>query len=423
MIIRGDCLHVLALYPDNYFHSVVTDPPYGISFMGKGWDHGVPGIPYWAEVLRTLRPGGYLLAFGGTRTFHRLAVAIEDAGFEIRDCMQWIYGSGFPKSHDISKGIDKAAGVKREKVKASSVGGKIISGSGNTRPWMDDPDHKIDSNIPITPEAQQWVGYGTALKPSWEPIIMARKPLSESTVAANVLRWGTGGLNIDGCRVGSGTQGRWPANTILQHHMDCVQVGTDRVKTGTTNSRKDTGTFAFGDHEKKTNPWVGKDGKEEVERWECHPECPVGMLDAQSGTLKSGEKKPKPTHASGWFGEGATGEYASNSGGASRFFYQAKAGNSERFFLCRTCDVVGNDRKAHDGHEVVSHPTQKPVQLIRYLQRLVTPPGGTTLDPFVGSGTAGVAANAEGFEFIGIDKDPEYVRIAEGRVDRTGKEE
>lgn len=178
--------------------------------------------------------------------------------------------------------------------------------------------------------------------------------------------------------------GRWPANTILQHHGDCVQLEIS---------------------------------------WECHPGCPVGMLDAQSGVLKSGALAPLTKEKStrgiyGEFNQANINTFPASSGGASRFFYQAKAGNSERFFLCRTCDVVGNDRKAHDGHEIVSHPTQKPVQLIRYLQRLVTPPGGTTLDPFVGSGTAGVAANAEGFEFIGIDKDPDYVRISEERVDQ-----
>ena len=210
MIIRGDCLHVLALYPENHFHSVVTDPPYGISFMGKGWDHGVPGVPYWAEVLRTLRPGGYLLAFGGTRTFHRLAVAIEDAGFDIRDCMQWVYGSGFPKSHDVSKAIDKAAGAEREVVGP----GQYATRASTSNVYKQGEKGANDTRLltaPSTPEAQQWYGYGTALKPSWEPIIMARKPLSESTVAANVLRWGTGGLNIDGCRVTAtgGTSGWW----------------------------------------------------------------------------------------------------------------------------------------------------------------------------------------------------------------------
>ncbi len=198
-IYNADCLTKLPQLEE--VDAVVTDPPYGLSFMGKEWDHGVPGAPFWEAALGAMKPGAHLLAFGGTRTYHRLACAIEDAGFELRDCIMWVYGTGFPKSHNISKAIDKKLGAKREKTQPGNPPAYQRS-IGNTRPWMDDPNHKIDGPDAVTEEARQWDGWGTALKPAWEPIIVARKPF-KGTVAGNVLEHGTGGINVDGCRVGA----------------------------------------------------------------------------------------------------------------------------------------------------------------------------------------------------------------------------
>jgi hypothetical protein len=240
----GDCREVLKALPAESIHSCVTDPPYGLSFMGKGWDHGVPGVEFWTEVMRVLKPGAHLLAFGGTRTYHRLACAIEDAGFEVRDCIMWIYATGFPKSHDVSKGIDKAAGAEREIVgsKMGLPGYSLAPDKGRGVPCVAHGDSEKECSItaPATPAARQWQGWGTALKPAHEPIIVARKPLI-GTVAENVLRHGTGAINVDGCRVGSeqtvtirngdsggksafgrderkfsriNPPGRWPANII-----------------------------------------------------------------------------------------------------------------------------------------------------------------------------------------------------------------
>jgi len=208
-LILGDCLEALKKMKDNSIDAVVTDPPYGLYFMGKKWDYDVPSVDIWAECLRVLKPGGYLLAFAGTRTQHRMAVRIEDAGFEIRDMIAWVYGSGFPKSLDVSKAIDKQAGAEREIVRHKSrpATSGAISGSSDTRPWIEKSRelgyHEVAGKQPVTEEAKQWEGWGTALKPALEPITVARKPLSEKTVAENVLKWGTGGINIDGCRIGT----------------------------------------------------------------------------------------------------------------------------------------------------------------------------------------------------------------------------
>ena len=196
----GDSEQKLKEFPDNHFDSIVTDPPYGIGFMGKGWDKGVPPVAIWLECLRVLKPGGYLLAFAGTRTQHRMAVNIEDAGFEIRDMIGWMYGSGFPKSHSISKAIDKAAGADREVVMVPTKKGNLPSQAGSIALGA---NGMTDISAPATPDAIKWSGFGSALKPAFEPITVARKPLSEKTIAANVLKWGTGGINIDGCRVGT----------------------------------------------------------------------------------------------------------------------------------------------------------------------------------------------------------------------------
>lgn len=351
-----DCLEGLKQLSDNSIDSIVTDPPYELGFMGKKWDS--TGIAYnvelWKEALRVLKHGGHLLAFGGTRTYHRLAVAIEDAGFEIRDQIQWIYGSGFPKSHNISKSIDKKFGAEREVIGKSDSKG-IRTGAGN---YVGD-DYKQKGygiTIPSTDLAKQYDGFGTALKPAHEPIVVARKHLSEKTIVENVLKWGTGGINIDDSRVKfkDNNEGRFPANVILDEE-------------------------------------AGK------------------MLDEQSGNRPSGKG-----NGNAKVGETSNGSIPplrrgklvsrNDKGGASRFFYQAKASKKER--------GEGNN-----------HPTVKPLKLMEYLVRLVTPPNGIVLDPFVGSGTTLLASKNLGFNFIGFEKEKEYVEIAKSRLEHSGENE
>lgn len=465
----------------NSVDSLVTDPPYGWRFMGKAWDvfdiqqnyetriaeeirrkgkadKYVPALASgiydqslqgnlafqswteaWArEAYRVLKPGAHMLVFCGPRTYHRMASGVEDAGFEIRDQMQWLFGSGFPKSLDISKAIDKAAGAEREVV------GPSARHAGTTRssaPIADLARYSDAGNFitaPSTDAAKHWQGYGTALKPANEPILLARKPLSEKTVAANVLKWGCGGLNIDGCRVegklegdpnrfskaysmGEGnegwkrpshetytppvvrTEGRFPANLVFSHNGDCVditQTNADRTMT--------------------------------VASFECTPGCAVAGLDEQSGTLKSGT--PSGIRGPDKYGftshEGTKLTGFGDSGGASRFFYCAKASKSERNAGCEGLEEkesyymqTGSGKPSmSDGHTGKStaranhHPTVKPLKLMRYLIRLVTPPNGIVLDPFMGSGSTGVAAEQEGFQFIGIEKEKEYIAIAEKRM-------
>lgn len=412
--------------------TVITDPPYGLKFMGKDWDYGVPGVGFWTRIMRVCKPGAMLLAFGGTRTFHRLACAIEDAGWEMRDCLMYLYGSGFPKSLDVSKAIDKkafsdwlaahlteakrlkaikddderddyldqlrkAAGAEREvvgpnpynKLRGRSTGDHTIVGS------------QEDCNItaPATEAAKLWDGWGTALKPAFEPILLAMKPL-DGTFAQNALKYGVAGLNVDGARVGteenlsggayakSGKsreqmwgedagnswrrdkgleytqpQGRFPANLVLSHHSECVQVDTNGV-----------------------------------EDWRCHEDCPVGML-----------------------------------GKPARFFYCAKASKRERnegLEDLPTKNLAGHnkwtdcDYRKGEGEVTAKpqqnhHPTVKPLALMEYLCKLtMTPTGGVVFDPFMGSGTTGVACANTGREFVGCENDTEqgYFEIAKQRI-------
>lgn len=337
----GDCLDVLKQLPDNSVDAIVTDPPYGLAFMGKKWDYDVPSVEVWAECLRVLKPGGHLLAFAGTRTQHRMAVRIEDAGFEIRDMIAWVYGSGFPKSHNGEWG-------------------------------------------------------GTALKPALEPITMARKPLV-GTVASNVLEWGTGGLNIDGCRVG-----------------DSKNVPASVSRTENAVYGKGLGGHAQDGTESGHNPNIGRwpanlihDGSEEV--LAAFPQAP-GQQAAISGSAPSdktsnvyGRMRREGEVSADSDNDGAVGFKMKpgmrrlDTGSAARFFYCAKASKRDR----------GNDN---------SHPTVKPTDLMAYLCRLVTPPGGTVLDPFMGSGSTGKAAMREGFRFIGIERDEGYITIARARI-------
>src|SRR5690606_34642975 len=302
-------------------------------------------------------------SFAGTRTVDLMGIAIRLGGFEIRDCLQWLYGSGFPKSLDVSKAIDKMAGAEREKIRvpASKVRKpKSIQGGhgipGGDRPWMREAlkrgYHELDGDVPVTPEAKQWKGRGTHLKPANEPIILARKPLSEPNVAANVLKWGTGALNIDGCRIPTGKMlGRFPANIILDEEAAAMLDGQSGIRQGGARpARRGPGTKGY-------HGW------------------PNGTND------------------------GVRIEY--ESGGASRFFYVAKASRSER--------TMG-------GKVENNHPTVKPIKLMRYLCRLITPPGGIILDPFAGSGTTLIATVQEGFNVIGIEREPEYCNIIRQRM-------
>jgi len=369
-VLHGDCLEALKNMADDSVDAVVTDPPYGLSFMGKRWDYDVPSVEIWAECLRVLKPGGHLLAFAGTRTQHRMAVRIEDAGFEIRDMIAWVYGSGFPKSLDVSKAIDRAAGVEREVVGYSQGRSGSIHGGGQSV-GMPDP-----ITAPATPEAQQWSGWGTALKPALEPITVARKPLV-GTVAANVLEHGTGGLNVDGCRVGVEARP--------------VMVRTETVVAASSMSGQSTGATSNGETT-TTGRWPANlihDGSDEVV--ELFPQA-VGNSNKQLFARDA----PKGVYELGLKERGTGGMGRGDSGSAARFFYCAKASKADR--------------------EGSTHPTVKPTDLMRYLCRLVTPPGGLVLDPFAGSGSTGKGAILEGFRFVGIEREAEYVEIARRRI-------
>jgi site-specific DNA-methyltransferase (adenine-specific) len=365
MIHHGDCLEVLKTLPDNSVDSIVTDPPYGLSFMGKRWDYDVPSEAIWRECLRVLKPGGHLLAFAGTRTQHRMAVRIEDAGFEIRDMIAWVYGSGFPKSHNLSG---------------------------------------------------DWQGWGTALKPALEPITVARKPLA-GTVAENVLTWGTGAINVDACRVAMQPGDGW---NVPNADLRVVNPARCSAANGTPANVRHA--------EMRSTPaasgrWPANlihDGSEEV----------VGLFPQTAGATSR-----TSTVSKGLFHGGDAGTVYPDSGSAARFFYCAKASKRDRDeglegFEEQRVGTMQDDayRWQADGHgnkinldtkRRNVHPTVKPTDLMRYLCRLVTPPGGTVLDPFTGSGSTGKACVLEGFNFIGIEREAEYVEIARARIARA----
>ena len=410
MLLKGNCLELLAEMPDNSVDSIVTDPPYELGFMGKSWDNS--GIAYnvelWSQALRVLKPGGHLLAFGGSRTYHRLASAVEDAGFEIRDQIMWLYGSGFPKSLDVSKAIDKAAGAERPD--------RIVETHGKSGSHENPTRHVTNAGTPSTHEAQQWQGWGTALKPAHEPIVVARKPLI-STVAANVLTYGTGALNIDASRVAH-------------------QSEADRASA--TPQGKVTSNLSAG-----AAPDVDNAGRVEVSR----PDTSLGRWPANiihDGSWEVVELFPDTAGNHGdrvatskfEFGAGDGSKISATNakqdfGTAARFFYCAKAskrdrneGLDEEFQAKKsdTQDAVAAGlweqmNAAHKNH----HPTVKPTDLMRYLCKLVTPPNGTVLDPFMGSGSTGKAAILDGFDFIGIEQSEEYIKIAEARINWVKK--
>jgi DNA modification methylase len=520
-VFQGDCIEVLKGLPENSVDSVVTDPPYGLEFMGKDWDapwkksevvtvtdkktngvfhdkgfkHGIRfsrgqqemvAFQLWAtewavECLRVLKPGGHILAFGGSRTWHRLAVAVEDAGFELRDSIAWIYGSGFPKSLDVSKAIDKRQGLNTERrfqftawMKSTGITAREINDITGTkmgnhytthptqpaiatadlfdklRPYLPEVPEYIERlvaertgiewtaykqrevigqtrgvkspgfagerysvdggevrdvaiTLGHTSEAKQWEGWGTALKPAHEPVVVGRKPLV-GTVAENVLAWGVGGLNIDGSRIAGGER-----PLILSKNENSNNAFGDGL-----NGSKHGGTFTQG-------------------RWPANvifDEVTAGLLDEQSGVSTSGAAGKNAS--SGFPGGGYDGDYSvpyGDTGGASRFFYVAKASKRDRnegleeLEAQRHADRVVDDgpggenpRNRTNTAKQNFHPTVKPTALMRYLIKLVTPPGGTVLDPFTGSGSTGKAALLDGFQFVGIELTEEYLPIIEGRL-------
>ena len=434
-IVNADSLEHMPTMEAESIDSIVTDPPYGLSFMGKDWDHGIPGEAFWREAYRVAKPGAHLLAFGGTRTFHRLACAIEDAGWEIRDCVMWVYGSGFPKSLDVSKAIDKGEGENRarqlkftEWMRSTGITAKQIKESTGTnmashylaadsqpaiatadlfdkmRPYLPEVPEEIErlvaertgiewtayknrevvgtakwktlneapmpgadcsaknrsfKNItaPATDEAKRWNGWGTALKPAWEPIIVARKPLI-GTVAQNVLTHGTGAINIDGCRVEG-------------------EIGTCYKTKG--NGEVGAGGVYEGGYR---GEWNSDNPHPDSVRHNAIGRFPANLIHDGSD------------------------EATDPMGEAQRYFYCAKASKADR--------TEGCDRN--------HHPTVKPTSLMRYLCRLVTPPDGIVLDPFTGSGSTGKGAILEGFRFYGIEKEAEYAEIARARIEYAHKQ-
>ena len=463
-LLKGNCLDTLKTLPDCSVDSIVTDPPYELGFMGKSWDNS--GIAYnvelWTECLRVLKPGGHLLSFGGSRTYHRMASAIEDSGFEIRDQIMWLYGSGFPKSLDVSKAIDKRGGadiswfggwLKQEREKRGisrkelaqhfpsqqAYGGKpasgnttgcvgnwetgvsvptneqfnklceildlpfakleeaerevikertMVQGGGNALQMRVGERREVEANItiPATPTAKQWQGWGTALKPAHEPIVVARKPLI-GTVANNVLTYGTGAINIDGSRVGmtqsdaKKSSGNWkPQGYKVGENI--YELGTKVIATEQSTQGR----------------WpanVIHDGSDEV--LAGFPDTKAGIAKrGNSGGNNFGSDTPKPRLEDIGYAD---------SGSAARFFYCAKASKSER-------------NAGLEGLAVANiHPTVKPIALMRYLVKLVTPPGGMVLDPFLGSGTTAVAAILEGFEWTGCEMTEDYWPIIEARTE------
>ena len=356
-ILQGNNLDLLKTLPNNSVDSIVTDPPYGLSFMNKKWDYDVPTVELWREVYRVLKHGGYLLSFGGTRTYHRMVVNIEDAGFEIRDQIMWLYGSGFPKSHNIGKAVDALTLTGKSNPKAL----REVRMGENYKPTGQVDYHKgrmFSSEIPNDNTEQninnKWEGWGTALKPANEPICLARKPLSEKSVAENVLKHGTGGINIDGCRVG---------DSLIKGQK--AGAGFNNVKGFGKNTK-------IGDE--IASEYIGEDV--------------IGRFPAN--VIHDGSYE-------------VVTKFPNENGSTSRFFYCAKTSQSDR----------------NDGN---NHPTVKPTELMSYLCRLITPPNGIVLDPFMGSGSTGKGAILEGFDFIGMELDPEYVEIAKSRITRAQAE-
>ena len=509
-IIQGDSQEKLKGLADNSVDSICCDPPYGLSFMGKKWDYDVPSSELWVEVMRVLKPGGHLLSFAGSRTYHRMAVNIEDAGFEIRDQIMWVYGVGFPKSHNIGKSVDKLQGNKRE------VTGQSRNGSNSLMGGLSDTVTSTTQDI--TKGSSPYEGWGTALKPAHEPIVVARKPLSEKTIAKNVLEWGTGGINIDGCRVeyqgeadkASATpQGKCTSNSSAGSapDVDMSEVDYHGEKYWYKNEHKDLIKKWLDDED-----YVWSELKENLESPEVYNWCKLPEINdgdrilfdsivgecvrlyeskrkeferpKQTGRFpanfihdgsdevvekfpdskgdSANRKKRKQIDGDSIFGmtqNGLETDGYTDSGSAARFFKSCpyETGEGARFFYCAKaskkdrnegleefeatpklnnridqklmkCSFCNKYKIATDFCKCIdpqwkvnkvgnNHPTVKPTALMQYLVRLVTPVGGTVLDPFMGSGSTGKACVLEGFDFIGIELDTEYCKIAQARID------
>ena len=368
--------------------AIVTDPPYGLSFMGRRWDYDVPAVEIWRECLRAVPPGGHLLSFAGTRTQHRMAVNIEDAGFEIRDMIAWIYGSGFPKSLDVSKAIDKAAGADLALVGQWNMPGRGKRGKEQKYGLVNDSG---EITAPATDAAKEWQGWGTALKPALEPITVARRPL-DGSVADNVQAHRTGAINIDGCRVPfAGTADESEPKTKNRHSDFGSGKRTNAVFGADERARSDSGNY---DPPGRWPANLVHDGGDEV--METFPQTGISkasMRGARSGNIYGDGKGPSGPD---------TYRGHTDKGSAARFFYHAKANADER--------AGGND-----------HPTIKPIELMRWLCRLITPAGGVVLDPFAGSGTTAVAAILDGFGVVAIEREESYCEIAAKRIEAAAR--
>lgn len=412
-IAHGDVLECLRDLPDNEFDALLCDPPYGFSFMGKKWDYDVPSVDMWREAYRVLKPGAPLLAFGGARTFHRIAIGIEDAGFELRDCLMWLYGKGFPKSQNIGLAIDKAAGAMRQVVGTRTLTGNAAISTkekGGTYGVQvgSVPAKEVAVTAAATPLAQQWDGYGTALKPAWEPIILARKPLI-GTMVENIAAWGVGGLAINACRIDrsaddvsgmSGANyarsakpdadGRWPANLLLDEDAAAA-------------------LDAQGPHTKSVKFGKGK--------------------NRDADFMADGYVLPLRNRTAGGYVD---------SGGPSRFFYTAKVSTKERETGCESLplrsvgEVTGGREEESAGLDSPRagagrgggarnhHPTLKPIALTRWLASLILPPreDATLLVPFSGAGSEIIGALQAGWgQVFGIEGEAEYIEIAHARIE------
>ena len=449
---HGDCLDVLKTIEDNSVVSCITDPPYALDMMGKAWDKVLPSIEIWKEVYRVLKPGAFCLVFGGTRTYHRLACSVEDAGFKIVDCMMWNYGGGFPKAFDISKGIDKEKGIKHPTNLPLSEN-RSMGGANYSRNKMD----------VVSEEAKKWQGYKTALKPAYEPILVSIKPVEKNYVY-NALTYGVAGLNIEGGKIGQETipaqnrgeavntafasgghtpehQGRFPANFILQHRPECVYQGTKKIKGAKgeadyTPSEKGN-PVSLPRNVKTGAHHADENGLETVEDWVCHPDCPVKILDEQSGYSESKSMLHEPDKG----GTGKTLTFAhkeseirghDDAGGASRFFYTAKASVAERNLGCEDLYWI----REKNGYRMVEfdewfrspvekrlqgnvHPTVKPVKILEYLAKLTRmPDGGVVLDPFAGSSSTALACIKTDRPFIMVERDETSCEISKRRIER-----
>jgi site-specific DNA-methyltransferase (adenine-specific) len=490
-VVCADCLKAMKYIPDNTIDSIICDPPYGLEFMGKDWDNGVPGIVFWQEMLRVAKPGATLMSFGGTKTYHRMACAIEDAGWVIKDCLMWLHGQGFPKATDISKQLDRKAGkqIKNQseftefsaqtdttkhikRYKKCKECGKLLFGQDPCNcKWR---NYKGQSD-----EAQLWNGWKShGLKPAYEPIIVAMKR-NEGSYAENALKWGVAGLNIDGGRIKTndklqvlkndtlekdlmgnmkgknakgrkiefvdGGLGRFPANLVLECICDEVKEGGEVKSKAIRDKLK---VSHFGNNAKPLEDLEYKD-KIQIH---TNPECPCYMLDKQSGMLttnSTGKNSPSDYQTKSVFGAGyksGAKPYKSDTGGASRFFYCAKASRSERLFglegyILKQDTPEDIQKEIGNKFMIISkeqynklpekyqkyfkefrneHCTVKPLKLMQYLCTLTkTPTGGIVLDPFAGSGTTLIAAKKTGRDFIGIEKEEEYCKIAEARIKAT----